>query len=142
MARGLSGHAPVVPPFAQLDFLYVPSADVAADLAHFTGVLGGEAVFAIEAYGTRVAMVRLTEDPPHVLLADHLEDERPILVYRVEDLARAREDLAGRGFDVGPELGIPHGPLHSFRVPGGQRLALYELTRPGAAERLVGRRDF
>jgi hypothetical protein len=27
-------------------------------------------------------------------------------------------------------------------APGGQRLAIYELTRPAAAERLAGRRDF
>jgi hypothetical protein len=27
-------------------------------------------------------------------------------------------------------------------APGGQRLAVYELTRPQADERLAGRRDF
>ena len=29
-----------------------------------------------------------------------------------------------------------------MRSPGGQRLAIYELTRPEADERLAGRRDF
>ena len=37
----------VVPPFIQLDYLYVPSADVAKDLEYFTGVLGAELAFAV-----------------------------------------------------------------------------------------------
>ena len=51
-------------PFESLDFVYTPSSDVARDLAHLTGALGGEPVFAIEAFGTRVAMVRLSDDGP------------------------------------------------------------------------------
>ena len=35
-------------PFEQLDFVYMPSRDVAADLAYLTGVLGGRPVFAVE----------------------------------------------------------------------------------------------
>ena len=46
-------------PFEQLDFLYMPSRDVAADLTYFTNVLGGRVVFAIEAMGTRVAAIEL-----------------------------------------------------------------------------------
>ena len=37
---------------------------------------------------------------------------------------------------------IPHGPICSFRTPGGQRIAVYELTRPAAAKTFEGRRDF
>lgn len=87
-------------PFQQPDFLYVPSRDVAADLAYFTEVLGGRVVFAVEAMGTRIAAIQLTDGPPLLLLADHLEEERPILVYRVADLATAMADLepaAGSG---------------------------------------------
>jgi hypothetical protein len=36
-------------PFQQLDFLYTPSLDVAADLTYFSEVLGGRVVFAVEA---------------------------------------------------------------------------------------------
>jgi hypothetical protein len=109
---------------------------------HFTEVLGGELVFAIEAFDTRVAMVRMTESPPALLLAGHLEGERPILVFRVADLERAVAMVEERGFDAGDRFGIPHGPGCMLDAPGGQRLAIYELTRPEAAERLVGRRDF
>ena len=69
------GEAPP-PPFERLDFLYTPTRDVAGDLAYFTDVLGGRALFAIDAMGTRVAAVELTEGPPLVLLTDHVEGER------------------------------------------------------------------
>ncbi|HKP91028.1 MAG TPA: hypothetical protein VJT75_13760 [Thermoleophilaceae bacterium] len=130
------------PPFESLDFVYMPSGDVAADVRHFTDVLGGELVFAIEAFGTRVAMVRMTADPPAVLLAGHLEGDRPVLVFRVGDLDGAVATVEGRGFVAGERFGIPHGPGCMLEAPGGQRLALYERTRPEADERLGGRRDF
>jgi hypothetical protein len=126
----------------RLDFLYVPSRDVAADLGYFTEVLGGRVVFAIQATGTRVAAVRLTEQPPLVLLADHLEGERPILVYRVPDLGAAMADLEARGWRRQHTLEIPHGPCCSFQTPGGHRVALYQLSRPEVAAHFEGRRDF
>ena len=85
------------PPFDRLDFLYTPSADVPRDLKYFVEVLGGRPVFAIDAMGTKVAAVELTEGPPLMLLTDHVEGERPILVYRVDDLATALADLAAQG---------------------------------------------
>src|SRR6266542_1595576 len=129
-------------PFQQLDFLYVPSRDVAADLAYLTEVLGGRVGFAIEAMGTRVAAIQLTEGPPLLLLADHLEGERPILVYRVADLSIAMAELEARGWERRHTLEIPHGPCCSFRTPGGHRIALYQLTRPEVATHFAGRRDF
>ena len=126
-----------------LDFIYMPSRDPAAELEWFEQTLGAEVVFAIEAFGTRVAMVRLAQGPPHLLLSGHLGGERPVLVYRVPDLAAAVAELEARGFDAGPQLGIPHGPIHSFTLPGGgHRVAIYELTRPEANTRFEGRRDF
>jgi hypothetical protein len=129
-------------PFLQLDFLYIPSADVAADLRYFTEVLGGRPVFAIEAMGARVAMLELTEGPPHVLLADHLEGEWPILIYRVDDLRGAMKHLEKRGWKRGHTVEIPPGPCCSFHSPGGQRIAIYEAARPGVIEHFAGRRDF
>ena len=130
------------PPFEQLDFLYTPSHDVAADVAYFTEVLGGRVRFAIEAMGTRVAAIELTAGPPLVLLTDHLEGDRPILVYRVDDLRGAMAELESRGWEREPSLEIPHGPCCSFRTPGGHRIALYQLIRPEAAAHFDGRRDF
>jgi hypothetical protein len=135
-------NAPSPPPFQQLDFAYWPSRDVAADVAYFESVLGARLTFAIEGMGTRVAMVELTEGPPRVLLADHLDGSAPILVYRVVDLAAAMADLEGRGWQRGTTLEIPHGPVCSFTTPGGQRLAIYELKRPFMDAQFAGRRDF
>jgi hypothetical protein len=131
-----------VAPFEELDFVYTPSRDVAADMERFESLLGATIAFAIEAFGARVALVRLASGPPDVLLADHLEGDQPVLVYRVDDLATAAGELRSRGLEPGPELGIPHGPMHSFELPSGHRVAIYELTRPEARTRLEGRRDF
>ncbi len=128
--------------FDRLDFVYLPSRDVAADLKHFTRGLGAEVVFAIEAFGTRVAMVRLAPDPPPLLFAGHLQGDQPVLVYRVENLDRALAELRARHVDPGVEFEIPHGRGAEITNPGPQRVALYERTRPEADERLAGRRDF
>jgi hypothetical protein len=132
----------VTPLFDELDFLYSPTRDVAAEVSYFVDVLGGEVVFAIEGMGTRVAALRLTEGPPLLLLADHVEGERPILVYRVGDLAQATRKLEAQGWVGGVSLEIPHGPCTSFSSPGGHRIALYQLTRPEVAAHFEGRRDF
>jgi hypothetical protein len=63
-------------------------------------------------------------------------------VYRVPDLKAAMADLERRGWQAGTQLEIPHGPICSFRAPGGQRLAIYELRRPFMDEQFAGRRDF
>jgi hypothetical protein len=129
-------------PFQQLDFLYTPSRDVAADLAYFTQVLGGRVVFAVQELGARVAAIRLTEGPPLLLLADHVEGDRPVLVYRVANLGAALGQLEARAWQRQHILQIPHGPCCSFRTPGDHRVALYQLTRPEVADHFQGRRDF
>ena len=128
--------------FESLDYVYMPSRDVQADMAYFTDVLGGRLVFAIDGMGARVAMIDLTDGPPRILLADHLEGDRPVLVYRVADLEATRHDLRERGWDEGHGLEIPQGPVRSFTGPGGHRLAIYERTRPGVEQSFEGRRDF
>jgi len=128
--------------FQSLDFVYMPSTDVAADMAYFTDVLGGRLIFAVEGMGTRVAMVELTEAPPRVLLAGHLEGDQPVLVYRVADLEQAMQELVARGWQRESTFEIPHGPVCPFRTPGGHRLAIYQLVRPEVGEHFEGRRDF
>ena len=128
--------------FEQLDFVYMPSSNPADDVRYFTEVLGGRLVFAVEGMGTRVAMVELGDGSPRLLLAGHLDGERPVLVYRVASLAKALDDMEARGWQREGTFEIPHGPVCSFRTPGGHRIAVYELTRPDAEEHFAGRRDF
>ena len=128
--------------FDQLDFVYMPSRDVATDLEHYAGTLGGEVVFAIERFETRVAMVRLAPGEPRILLAEHLAGDQPILVFRVGDLARAAAELERRGAELGRVFEFPFGHGKEIVNPGPQRLAIYELTRPERGESITGRRDF
>jgi len=128
-------------PFGSLDYLYMPSRDVAADTRYFTNVLGGECLFAIDDGGARVAMIALGAAPPHILLTDHLETEEPILIYAVDDLAARRDELRARGV-VGRSLELPVGPAFSFTGPGLQPVALYEPTRAQVVAGFIGRHDF
>ena len=129
-------------PFEQLDYLYSPSDDVAADARYLVDILGGRLGFAVEGMGARVAMIELASGPPHLLLADHLEGERPILVYRVADLSRATAALKKRGLKRQHAVELPMGPASSFVTPSGHRIAIYELSRPGVLEHFMGRQDF
>jgi hypothetical protein len=77
---------------------------------------------------------------PLLLLAEHLEGERPILIFRVDNFAEAHEVLKKRGVK-GEQLEIPHGPCFSFSTSGDKRLAIYELTRPEVNTHFAGRFD-
>ena len=125
----------------RLDYLYTPSDDVAGDVRYFVDVLGAELGFAIEDGGVRVAMVELG-GPPAILLTDHLEGDRPIHLFAVEDLAAARRDLDARGWKQERAVELPPGPAITFRTPGGLRLAIYEPARPFVVDSFRGRRDF
>ena len=128
-------------PFGTLDYLYMPSRDVAADLRYFTDVLGGQTIFAIDDGGTRVAMVQLGAEPPRLLLTDHLDSDAPILVFRVDDLDSQQARLRDADVD-GWRLELPMGPAFSWTAPGGQRVAIYEPTRVGVVAHFEGRRDY
>ena len=129
-------------PIESLDVLYLPSRDAEADLAFYRDVLGARVVFAIEAMGTRVAEVSLGAEGPRLVLAGHLAGEAPVLLHRVSNLEETLEELGGRGFEPDHRVELPLGPCVTFRTPGGQRLGLYELTRPEVDEHFAGRTDF
>jgi hypothetical protein len=124
-----------------LDFVYCPSRDAAADLEHWTDRLGAEPVFAVERFETRVACVE-PGDGPAVLFAEHLEGDRPVLLYRVGDLAAATEQLRERGVEIGETFEFPYGEGAELTNPGPQRVAVYQRTRADRGDSLRGRRDF
>src|SRR5215207_1917931 len=117
----------------RLEYLYTPSRDVAGDLRYMAEVLGGETIFAIEDGGVRVAMAKLGEGPA-ILLTDHLEGDRPIHVYAVEDLSAAVAEVEAGGATRERTVKLPPGPAATFRSPSGLRFALYEPTRPFVVE--------
>jgi hypothetical protein len=130
------------PRLGPLDYVYAPSSDVAADARWFTDVLGAELVFAIDQSGTRVAMIRLGTDAPALLLTDHLPDDRPVFIHRVDDLAAISASLEARGWTSERTIELPPGACTTFRAPSGHRPAIYELSRPGVVESMAGQRDF
>jgi glyoxalase/bleomycin resistance protein/dioxygenase superfamily protein len=127
--------------FLSLDYVYVPTEDVDAGIARWVETLGAELVWKVRGMGTVVACLRVEDEGPAVLLSGHLHGATPILVYRVDDyeaaVARARE----AGANDLHELEIPQGPCASFGMPDGQRVAVYELTRPGTVGMFDGRVD-
>ncbi len=125
--------------FLSLDFLYVPSRPPGPVVAYYTDVLGGTLMFRIKEMGTEVAAVKLSDVGPLVLLAEHLEGSLPILIYRVENLQRAMGEMERRKWKRGEVFEIPQGPCCTFTAEGGQRLAIYELTRAGVIEHFMGR---
>jgi hypothetical protein len=133
---------PAVPLFEQLDFVYQPSRDVVADVAHYESALGAEVVFTVDRFATRVAMVRLTPRAPGLLLAEHLDGDQAILIFRVPDLAAAEQQLASQGCALGEPFEMPYGIGRQLQLPGPQRLAIYQLTEPERGRSVEGRRDF
>jgi hypothetical protein len=125
-----------------LDLLYIPSRDVEADIRFYRDTLGGRVTFAIEAMGTRVAEVALAPEGPRVILAEHLPGDAPVLLHRVSDLDQTLAELTTRGLRPEARVELPLGPCATFRSPGGQRLGLYQLTRPEVDEHFAGRADF
>jgi predicted enzyme related to lactoylglutathione lyase len=125
-----------------LDVLYMPSRDIEADLAFYRDVLGARVIYAIEAMGTRVAEVAVSPLGPRLVLAAHLAGEAPVLLHRVTDLDQTLAQLGTRGLVLESRVELPLGPCATFRTPGGQRLGLYQLTRPEVDEHFAGRADF
>lgn len=124
--------------FLSLDFIYVPTRHVDSTARHYVDVLGADLRWKVRGMGTVVACVTLAGEGPAVLLSGHLEGEVPILVYRVADYRATVAGLRARGLTALHEIEIPHGPLASFEAAGGQRFAVYELTRPEAAGKFDG----
>ena len=122
--------------FQSLDFIYIPSKDVDKELKYYVESLGAEEVFNIKDMGTQVAMMKMLGGGPRLLLADHLEG-LPIMIYRVEDIKKAKKELKQRGWKKENEVEIPHGPCAVYQPRDGQRFAIYELVRPEADQFLT-----
>ena len=128
--------------FLSLDYLYVPAKDIEASIGYYTEQLGGELVWKIHSFNAWVAAVRLSPTGPMVLLANHLQGDTPILIYRVARLGSTTAALRARGW--APESGpfeIPNGPCYTFRDPMGVRFAIYENQRPDVDQEFAGRFD-
>jgi hypothetical protein len=131
----------ITPTFLSLDFIYVPTADVDVTADAYVDLFGADLRWKVRGMGTIVACLAMAGAGPAVLLSGHLHGEVPLLVYRVADYGATVAGLRAGGATEVHELEIPHGPCASFRAPGGQRFAVYQLVRPEAAAYFEGRID-
>jgi catechol 2,3-dioxygenase-like lactoylglutathione lyase family enzyme len=127
--------------FESLDFLYVPAPNIEESIRYYTKVLGGELLWKIHAYGVWVSCIKLSEQGPHILLANHIEQKDLILIYRVKNLEKAASALSSRGWHKEKSLEIPNGPCYTFRDPANNHIAIYENERPTVMEEFKGRID-
>ena len=115
--------------FESLDYLYVPAPDIEASVKYYTSVLGGRLAWKIYAYGVWVACVQVAKsEPPYLLLADHVKEL--MLIYRVANLDKASIALKAKGWKQIDRIEIPPGPCCTFSDPAGNRLVIYENSRP------------
>ena len=117
--------------FLSLDFIYLPARDFEAMLRTYVADLGAELAWRVRGMGTIVAHLRLAPERPGLMLGEHLEDQPPILVYRVENLRSTMKQLKAKGVR-GSSLEILYGAIFRFDAAGGQRFAVYQPTRPEA----------
>ena len=127
--------------FESLDFLYVPAPNIQESITYYTKVLGGELLWKIHAYGVWVACVKLSDKEPHILLANHIEKKHWMLIYRVNNLDKARSELQARGWKEEKSLEIPNGPCLTFRDPASNSIVIYENLRPHVMSEFKGRID-
>jgi len=134
--------APTTAALESLDYVYIPAPDFEQAVRFYTAGLGGELRWRIHDGTTCVGAVRMSSDGPLLLLANHLEPGRAILIYRVLNLEEVRRRLESEGWSAdGPAFEIPQGPCLVFRDPGGQRVAVYERARPVVERSFEGRFD-
>jgi len=125
-----------------LDFLYVPAPDIHVSAKYYTDVLDGELMWKIHAFGVWVACIRpANSEKPYVLLADHINKNDVMLIYRVENLQSAIKELKSKDWKEESTIEIPPGPCCTFRDPAGNALVIYENVRPYVMEQFKGRID-
>jgi hypothetical protein len=127
--------------FESLDFLYIPAPGIEESVRYYTKVLGGELLWKIHAYGVWVACIKLSEDEPSILLANHIDRKDLMLIYRVENLEKTSSELGSCGWKKEKGLEIPTGPCYTFRDPADNLIVIYENRRPNVMEEFKGRID-
>jgi hypothetical protein len=129
------------PPLGKLAYLYFGTAAFERDVAYYRDVLRGKIVWAFNAFGAKVAAVRLC-DGPLFLLADHRLAPSCMPVLAVEHLEATVEELKRNGWkSEGDSFEIPNGPCYRFYDPSGNQIAIFQNLRPDAMEKSFADRD-
>lgn len=127
--------------FESLDFVYIPAPDIESSVDYYKNILGGELLWKIHAYGVWVACIVLSEEEPYILLANHIEKNDIVLIYRVSNLEKTAFQLRSKGWKEEKRLEIPPGPCCTFRDPADNHIAIYEKLRPDVMKEFKGQID-
>jgi hypothetical protein len=104
----------MIPPLGTLAYLYIGTADFDRDCAYYTKVLGAKRVWAFNAFGARVAAIRVCQGPLF-LLADHRPAPSCMPVVAVDDLEGTIAALKAKGWQSqGEAFEIPNGLCYRF----------------------------
>jgi hypothetical protein len=121
-------------PFKRLVYVYIGTSNFEKDRDFYGKKLGAEMLWDLKDFGARVAAFNLCGEP-YLLIADHVKAPSKRLIYEVEDLDRAAEDLKGRGWKPdGGRFEIPDGPCMNFKDESGNEYAILEMSRPHILE--------
>ena len=114
-------------------YLYVGVDDITRARGFYERAFGAEFLWHFRRFGTEVAAVRVSDDGPLVLLAEHRPVPSCLPIWRVDDLDAAVARLAAAGVaDRGETAGTPDGPVHVVRDPDGNELGLLQQDVPNA----------
>lgn len=121
-------------PFKRLVYIYIGTSSFDGDLDFYGDKLGAKLLWNLKAFGARVAAFDLCGEP-YLLLADHVKAPSKRLIYEVEDLEEAADELKGRGWKPdGGSFEIPDGPCINFSDESGNEYAILQMSRPHILE--------
>ncbi len=114
-------------------YLYVGVDDVDTAVEFYERSLDAELVWRFRRFGTDVAAVRVSDDGPQVLLAEHRSAPSCLPIWTVSHLDALVARLTAAGVaDRGVTAGTPDGPVHVLRDPDGNELGFLQPDRPDA----------
>ena len=116
-------------------YLYIGVDELRVSIDFYERALGAEFLWHFQRFGTEVAAVRVSDDGPQLLLAEHRPTPSCLPIWAVPDLDALVERLTAAGFaDRGVTDGTPDGPVHVLRDPDGNELGFLQQDRPHALE--------
>ncbi|HYV95435.1 MAG TPA: VOC family protein [Chitinophagales bacterium] len=121
--------------FKRLVYIYTGTNNYSADYHFYKNILGAKLIWEFENFGAKVAAFDLCGEP-YLLIADHVHAPGKRLIYEVENINAAAEELKSRGWKPdGKKFEVPDGPCINFNDESGNEYAIIQMTRPHVLEK-------
>jgi predicted enzyme related to lactoylglutathione lyase len=116
--------------FRRLVYVYIGTSDYEKDFHFYKEILQAKLVWQFAKYGAKVAAFSLGSEP-YLLIADHVHAPGKRLIYEVENIKDAANELKERGWQPDGEIfEVPDGPCINFKDKSGNEYAILQMTRP------------